>query len=188
MQAQSETRKKKGKRGTTAAPLRSQALRERQEVVHAAASLGGERMGSLRQSESHSDQESMSGSACCSSHDASDSLPQITLGTSNEILRRVLFLGRARPGGWPEPIITVDSLRATMCKEARALKLLNSDNWNIYEPNNSMASVLTSLGAGKYFPKMKDQTVGGEPRALQTVGGEPRALPLVLALASTYNF
>ncbi|KAJ1208660.1 hypothetical protein NDU88_004043 [Pleurodeles waltl] len=70
----------------TAAPPHSQTLQEMREAAHAAASIGGGGSGSLHHSETHSDQESMSGSTYCSSHDATESLPKITPGTSDEIL------------------------------------------------------------------------------------------------------
>ncbi|KAJ1104400.1 hypothetical protein NDU88_001812 [Pleurodeles waltl] len=70
----------------TATPPRSQALQEMREAVHAAASLGGGGTGSPHHSETHSDQQSMSGSTYCLSHDATESLPKITPGTSDEIL------------------------------------------------------------------------------------------------------
>ncbi|KAJ1174723.1 hypothetical protein NDU88_000016 [Pleurodeles waltl] len=86
IQAQADTHKKTGKHQATAALPHSQALQEMREAEHAAASLGGRGMGSPRHSETHSDQESMLGSAYCSSLEASESLPQITPGTSDEIL------------------------------------------------------------------------------------------------------
>ncbi|KAJ1083834.1 hypothetical protein NDU88_003989 [Pleurodeles waltl] len=75
-----------GKRRPNTARPHSQALQEMREAVHAAASLRGGGSGSPHHSETYSDQESMSGSAYCSSHDATESLPKITTGTLDEIL------------------------------------------------------------------------------------------------------